>query len=334
MAVHWNPLREAMSEKEQLTDQFRQDVIRGLSAEEKRISSKYFYDEYGDAIFQRIMAAPEYYLTNAENSILRDNSSEIIRIISAGQEHIELIELGAGDGTKTKHLLKEALAQGKRPVYRPVDISQNILDELGENLRSEIPDIAFNGIRAEYADVFSASLLDSDHTKCILFLGSNIGNLEIEQAMALMSSMGLQLQGNDHLLIGFDLKKDPRVILAAYNDVGGATRDFNLNLLHRINRELGGDIAVNDFMHTPVYDPFKGRALSYLVSTKKQTIHLEGINEGFELRAWEAIHLEISQKYDLHMIQFMADNAGLDIEETFTDPEKQYINVIFKAKRA
>ena len=315
-----------------IVEQFRADVINGLSAVEKHISSKYFYDEVGDKIFQRIMAAPEYYLTNAEAEILRDNAAEIVNLLSNGANEFDIIELGAGDGSKTKHLLLEALNQGLSPTYRPVDISNHILNELQQALQSEMPELRFSGIRAEYADVVNGSILDSTGSKCILFLGSNIGNLEIDQAIEMLRGMNSQMLQSDRLLIGFDLKKHPDVILAAYNDKGGATRDFNLNLLHRINRELNGNIDVGKFVHAPVYDPGKGRALSYLVATEDMEIMIDGHDNPMPLRAWEAIHLEISQKYDMHLIGHLAECAGLAIEQSFTDKRSQYVNVIFKKK--
>lgn len=326
-------MSELIQNKDHIIDQFRNDVVAGLSAEEKHISSKYFYDQKGDVIFQRIMATPEYYLTNAENAILRDYSKSIIELISSGKDQFEIIELGAGDGTKTKHLLKKALELGKHPIYRPVDISQHILNELETSLKIELPSLEFQGIRGEYFRVFESDLLDTDNQKCVLFLGSNIGNLLREAAVKLLRTIASQLSDDDHLLIGFDLKKDPAKILAAYNDASGATRDFNLNLLHRMNTELGANFNVNKFMHAPVYDPFHGRALSYLVSTEDQEIKLEGVDKVFPIRAWEAIHLEISQKYDPYMISSMAKESGLEIVRDFTDELKQYLNVVLKKKK-
>jgi len=313
-------------------DQFRADVVAGLSTTSKHISSKYFYDANGDAIFQRIMKAPEYYLTNAENEILRDQAEEILAAITGDAVAFEIIELGAGDGTKTMHLLRKALDMGKEPTYRPVDISQNILNELGEGLKFKLPALAFKGIQGESFGVFDGDTLRSDAQKCILFLGSNIGNLSNELAVDLLGRMANSLDSEDRLFVGFDLKKDPEVIRAAYNDANGATRDFNLNLLHRINTELGGNIAVDKFVHTPIYNPHSGQALSYLVATEDMNITLRGVDEVFSLRAWEAIHLEISQKYDLYEINTIAQKAGLSVVQTFTDKKKQYVNVALKKR--
>ena len=325
-------MKEAVGTKRSNMSDFRKDVIGGLSAESKSISSKYFYDQVGDGIFQRIMAAPEYYLTRAENEILSTRSKAIVQALMGDSHRVQIIELGAGDGTKTKHLLREALGDGRSPVYRPVDISQNILDELGDALTTEFPSLEYKAMQGEYANVFKEGRFDPELPKCILFLGSNIGNLPHDGAVELLSGMSAAMNHTDRVMVGFDLKKDPAMILSAYNDAGGATRDFNLNLLHRINRELGGNIPVDKWRHVPVYDPFLGRALSYLVATEEMNITLADCDEVFPIRAWEAIHVEISQKYDHYMIQKIGSEAGLEIDTTFTDEQERYVDVVFKKK--
>lgn len=315
------------------TDEFRQHVIKGLNSEPKRISSRYFYDAHGDRIFQRIMAAPEYYLTRAEDEILRDQTAAVLGSLCGDARSFDLVELGAGDGTKTKHLLRHALDSGMEPVYRPIDISPHVLKQLGNALRKELPDLHFEPIVAEYFQAMKQLSSTKGQHKAILFLGSNIGNLDRTRAIAMLRGIAEHLASGDRLLIGFDLKKDPDTIRSAYNDIGGHTCDFNLNLLARMNRELGCDAVISNFMHAPMYDPGTGCAKSYLLSTCDQELHIPGAEAPIKLREWEAIHTEISQKYDRHMIEDLAQGAGLRITAEFTDNKGLFTDVVFSTKQ-
>ncbi len=314
------------------TDEFRQHVIDGLNSEPKQISSRYFYDAEGDRIFQRIMAAPEYYLTRAEEEILREQTEDVLNALCGNARSFDLVELGAGDGTKTKHLLRQALSSGMEPVYRPIDISPNVLDQLGTALRKELPALHFEPIVAEYFQAMKQLSSTAGQHKAILFLGSNIGNLDRTRAIAMLRGIAEYLSSGDRLLIGFDLKKDPDTIRSAYNDAGGHTRDFNLNLLTRMNRELGCDADVSNFIHAPMYDPSSGCAKSYLLSTCDQVLHIPGAGSPVKLRKWEAIHTEISQKYDRRMIKDLAQGAGLRITAEFTDSAGLFTDVVFAIK--
>ncbi len=309
--------------------EFRAHVLEGLGSEPKRISSRYFYDAQGDLIFQRIMAAPEYYLTRAEEEILRDQTDAVLNALCGTTGSFDLVELGAGDGTKTKHLLRHALATGRTPVYRPIDISPHVLEQLGDSLRQEMPDMRFEPIVAEYFQALQQLSSTKGQPKAILFLGSNIGNLDRTRAITMLRGIVEHLASGDRLMIGFDLKKDPDTIRSAYNDAGGHTRDFNLNLLTRMNRELGCDADLSKFMHAPMYDPASGCAKSHLLSTCDQVLHIPGAEAPIALRKWEAIHTEISQKYDSHMIQDLAESAGLRITAKFTDSKGHFTDVVF-----
>jgi dimethylhistidine N-methyltransferase len=310
------------------TAQFRADVIRGLGQEAKRLHSRYFYDATGDRIFQRIMEAPEYYLTRAENEILRDRTDEILRALAGDADEFDLYELGAGDGTKTMHLLKRALEQDRDPVYRPIDISEHVLDELGTALCSHLPQLRFSPVVAEYFEALRELPNASRRPKAVLFLGSSIGNLDRDDTVALMTGVIESLGPRDRFLIGFDLKKHPDTILRAYNDEAGHTRDLNINLLHRINRELGADFRPEKFIHAPVYDPASGRASSYIVSTCDQVVHIPGAARPIRFRSWEAVHTEISQKYDRALIEDLAQAAGARITHIFTDAKEQFADVV------
>jgi dimethylhistidine N-methyltransferase len=317
---------------ETTTEQFRADVLHGLTAKQKAISSRYFYDAEGDRLFQRIMASPDYYLTRAEEEVLGMQTDAVLQELANGNVRFSLFELGAGDGTKTKHLLRRALEQGLDPVYRPVDISANVLNELGGSLRRELPALRYHAEQGEYFEAIERLFSDPAEPKAVLFLGSNIGNLDRDRAIALMKSVARHLGPSDRFLVGFDRKKDPATILRAYNDREGHTAAFNLNLLHRINRELGADLNTANFIHVPVYDPATGRALSYIVSTIEQDVHIQGLDRPVHFRAWEALHTEISQKYDRSMIEDLAEHAGLRIAAEFTDHRSYFTDVVFAPK--
>jgi L-histidine Nalpha-methyltransferase len=307
---------------------FRRHVIEGLLAAEKRISSAYLYDATGDRIFQSIMASPDYYVSRCEAEIFRTHSSAITRALAEDVEQFELLELGAGDASKTTRLLRKWCSKGARPVYRPADISSNILDELRRKLSQEMQGLQVDPVQGEYFDILERLPEPGAMHRVLLFLGSSIGNLEREEAVRLMRRMACRMGSTDRLMIGFDLKKDPRIIRRAYDDRAGLTREFNINLLHRINRELGADLHIDLFRHEPVYDPFEGKALSYLVSTQEQQVNIPGAPGPILLQPWEAIHTETSQKYDLQMIDAMADSAGLQVISTFLDRRSYFADVV------
>ena len=311
------------------TEQFRTHVIRGLQLKEKKISSRYFYDDEGNRLFQKIMASPDYYVPRAEEEILRDQTDAVLAALINGHEQFSLFELGAGDGTKTKHLLRAALDKGKQPTYLPIDISEHVLEELGDALKEEFPTLQYEPMQGEYFDAIKRGFSDRPGPKAVLFLGSNIGNLDRKQAIALLKGVSEHLGPNDRFLVGFDRKKDPATILRAYNDREGHTREFNLNLLRRMNTELGADFNVDRFIHAPVYDPLSGRALSYIVSTTEQTVIIPGADGPIHFEAWEALHTEISQKYDKPMIDDLAAHAGLRRTATFTDSKEYFRCVVF-----
>ncbi len=309
--------------------EFRTDVLAGLTSTPKRISSRYFYDAEGDRLFQKIMASADYYVTRAEDEILREQTDAVLHALANSHKQFSLFELGAGDGAKTKHLLRRALEIGRDPLYRPIDISENVLEQLGGTLKKELPSLRYHAEQGEYFEAIERSFTDTSEAKAVLFLGSNIGNLMHERAIELLKGVAQHLGPNDRFLVGFDRKKDPATIRRAYNDSEGYTSAFNLNLLRRINNELGADFDLDNFVHTPVYDPCTGRALSYIVSTRDQEVHIPGAEQTFHFKAWEALHTEISQKYDDEMIDDLATRSGLRIVEQFTDSKGYFSDVVF-----
>lgn len=302
-----------------ILEQFKQDVRFGLSQTPKQIPSKYFYDKRGDELFVQIMKMPEYYLTRAEMEIFQQQSRDIISSfeIQKGEE-IEVVELGAGDGTKTIHLLFELIRARVTFKYIPIDISANALTGLEHRMKEEIPELAINSLHGDYFQMLS-DLKKSPNRKIILFLGSNIGNMPDEQAKSFIASLSRNLNKGDKIVLGVDLIKEKEVVLPAYNDPAGITRDFNLNLLERINRELSADFDLNSFVHDPEYHESEGIAKSFLKSTKKQVVEIKSIGEQFLFEENERIHTEISRKYNDSILKKIIDQSPLSVQHCFTD---------------
>lgn len=321
-----------MQQKTKLTStsQFDKDVYKGLTDFPKHLSSKYFYDAKGDGLFQEIMAMPEYYLTNSEYKILDKFKDEICRAFFKDSKEFDLIELGAGDGKKTKILLRQLAAEGVPFQYVPIDISENALNQLEESISNELPSVNVMSLQGTYFETLEQLCTMQHRRKVIMFLGSNIGNLLHPQAVEFLMSIQELMNDDDLFFIGFDQKKDPQTILNAYNDSAGITERFNKNLLARINNELDANFDLDKFLHWEVYDPETGTAKSYLVSKENQTIHINGLDLTVAFKAWETIHTEISQKYDDNVVSWLADKAGMQISRIFSDENKFYKNYILK----
>lgn len=309
---------------------FKKDVYEGLKTFPKFLSSKYIYDRTGDKLFQDIMNLEEYYLTDCEFEILNSFKNEIASLFEEKVNGFDLIELGAGDGKKTKVLLKHFTDRGFLFRYKPIDISQNAIDQLEANLINEIPGIKVAPEKGEYFEVLERIKAHDSRKKVIMVLGSNIGNLLHPKAIEFLSKLKDSMTPGDILFMGFDLKKDPQTVLDAYNDKDGVTAAFNKNLLHRINRELGGNFNPDKFKHWEVYDPESGTAKSYLVATEPMIVKITGIDLEIKFEAWETIHTEISQKYTEKVIQWLASESGLRIVDSFSDSKSYYSNYAFE----
>ncbi|MGH2642924.1 MAG: L-histidine N(alpha)-methyltransferase [Chitinophagaceae bacterium] len=308
---------------------FLDDVMAGLSATPKFLLSKYFYNKKGDELFQKIMRCPEYYLTRCEEEILNLQSPCIANTVKKYSEDLEVIGLGAGDGSKSVYLLKEFYNLELIDTYSPVDISDNVIRLLEENIPKEIPGLKVKGFHGEYIEMLQRINQISKKQKIILFLGSNIGNYFPDQALHFCGLLYQQMRAGDLLLIGFDLKKHPQVILNAYNDKQGFTREFNLNLLMRINCELGGDFKIEHFDHYAVYDPVSGSCKSFLVSLKDQQVK---IASDFSVNFYkdEAIQMEVSQKYDIESIDGMAEKSGFKGLKKFYDSKRWFVDCLWQ----
>lgn len=307
---------------------FARDVLAGLSATPKRLMSRYFYDQRGDRLFQAIMASDEYYLTDSELEILRGQGTAIAAEIARGGP-FELVELGSGDGSKICHLLDALHDDGAEFAYCPVDISANVLELLETSLRPGRPWLDMRAVAANYMDWLGG--LDPEGARRVFaFMGANIGNFGDQGAVEFLSTLRGAMSPDDALLIGLDLKKDPAVIRAAYDDAGGVTADFNLNLLRRINCELGGDFDLERFVHEPEYDPGTGAARSWLRSTADQRVRIAALDRNFEFAEGERIFMEISQKYDAEMIAAMAARSGFRVAAAFEDRRGWFTDQVWR----
>jgi L-histidine N-alpha-methyltransferase len=310
-------------------NQFLHDVLAGLSAEEKYLHSKYFYNEVGDRLFQKIMASPEYYLTRCEMEIFTTQRSGIAEALINNRSEFDVIELGAGDATKSVHLLSELSSRDVNFTYYPIDISGNVIQMLEAGLPEQIKGLKVNGLNGEYLPMLQRSKAVSEKPKVVLFLGSNIGNISPAEANKFCCALRDQLNEGDLLLISFDLKKDPRVVLDAYNDKAGFTSQFNLNLLNRINNELGANFDAASFYHYPTYDPGSGTCKSYLVSSKIQSVKLGELV--FSFQRGEVIHTEISQKYTIKETEAMARDSGFKHLQHFSDSKSWFLDSLWVA---
>jgi dimethylhistidine N-methyltransferase len=314
------------------TSAFGKDVMYGLSQHPKSISSKYFYDAEGDRIFQQIMNMPEYYLTNCEYEILSQQRKEICDAINAFGEPLNLIEFGAGDGYKTKLLLKYLVENQAEFTYYPVDISNHILGELQSKLHEEIPGMDVKPVNLEYFEALTTLSKIKNHRNLVLFLGANIGNFRYHEAANFIGRMNSTMNQGDMLLMGVDLRKNPDTIRLAYDDPQGLTESFNLNLLKRMNRELGADFNISNFSHYAFYEPVDGEMLSYLVSKKDQIVHFDALEWSVEFNKNEFIHTEVSKKYSVSELEMLAESQHFEIENHFFDKKQYFVDTLFKVK--
>ncbi len=307
---------------------FKSDVKDGLSASQKYLPSQYFYDAEGDKLFQAIMQMPEYYLTRSEFEIFSTSAKEIFDELQVGTNSFDLVEFGAGDGTKTKILLERLLQTQANFKYIPIDISGDVLDGLKEDLNRRFPTLEVMPQNAEYFEALERIGKTTDRPKVILFLGSSIGNFLEERTLRFLGSLNDKLRQGDKTLIGFDLQKNPKIILDAYNDKQGITKAFNLNLLKRINQELNADFNLEAWDHFPFYDPESGFAKSYIISLKKQHVKVGEAGETYSFENGEVIHTEISRKYTIAQIEKLFTSTGFKVVKHFFDCKHYYVNTL------
>ena len=310
------------------TEAFLIDVIAGLSEKQKKLSSRYFYDAAGSKLFQQIMNLPEYYLTSCEHELLaRHRQTMAAQFAPSGFFH--LVDLGAGDALKTKNLLRELDHQQHDFEYVPIDISGDAMKQLTASLQYELPALQVQAVVGEYLQALEWLQENKPARKVVLFLGSNIGNFDPAEGIAFLKSIRNSLRKGDMLLLGVDLRKDPDTILRAYDDAAGVTAAFNLNLLHRINRELGGNFNIENFRHYALYNPQEGVMKSFLISQQEQQVYLEAAGQQFRFEAYEAIHTESSYKYTLQQVEEIGYSCGFQTQHVYLDHQGYFADVLF-----
>lgn len=294
---------------------FASDVIGDLSQFPKRLSPKYFYDAAGSELFEQITVLPEYYPTRTELGILRSRGSEIAKIIPEGAA---LVEFGAGATTKVRLLLERS----EFAAYVPVDISGDFLSAQADALRKDFPDLGVYPVIADFTAPFELPAEIAGMPKVGFFPGSTLGNFEPHEARDFLRSARNILGEGAQMIIGVDLEKNERVLYDAYNDAAGVTAKFNLNVLVRINRELGGNFDVSGFMHRSVYNRERHRIEMHLIAKKAQNVRILGRN--FAFRPGESIHTESSYKYSIARFAALAHESGWSVRETWTDRDQMF----------
>lgn len=284
------------------------DVREGLTKLPKQLSPKYFYDERGSELFEEITQLPEYYLTRAERLLLEQRISEIV----AAVRPCSLVELGAGSATKTRLILDEMRASGCAECYVPIDVSQDFLEATAVQLQADYPDIRTTPVISDITEPFALPTLASP--TLVVFLGSTIGNFPREPAIRLLSHVARGMGPSDQFLLGADLRKDPEIINRAYNDSKGVTAAFNLNVLERLNRELGANFPVSDYAHKAFYSSEHHRVEMHLIARNAHKVVIPEIGE-IRFQKGESIRTELSYKYDQSAVQDILEAAGLVMEK-------------------
>ncbi len=300
---------------------FADDVRAGLSGSSKYLSSKYFYDELGSALFDAITVLPEYYLTRVETEILREWGWEMVRALG---NPIEFIELGSGSAVKTRILIEEALRVQRSLRYSPIDISQEALRASAQALVASYPALTITAYAGDYFAILGTEHLRRETRSLVMFMGSNLGNYEPDEARKLIAGIASSLKPGDGLLLGVDMKKDPRVLELAYDDPTGVTAAFNKNVLARINRELGGHFDLHDFRHVAHYDAQSGAVRSYLEAQRAHHVGIDAINLTATFTEGERIHTESSYKYSPQDVAELGSEAGLRLERSWTDRKERF----------
>lgn len=304
---------------EDLRRQMAEDVREGLGSDPKTLPPKYFYDERGSRLFDRICDTPEYYPTRTEHALLEASASRIIAI--ARPDH--LFELGSGTARKTRVLLDACQAAGLRPVYWPLDVSREILVETSGELGRHYPWLEVRVLVGDYTGGL-AGLPAMPGRRLALFLGGTIGNFDPEEAGAFMRELAAGLDTSDFVLVGLDRVKDEAVLEAAYNDAQGLTAAFNRNMLAVLNRELDADFEPESFRHLALYNTEDARIEMYLESEREQQVSLGALGESIRLEAGERMLTEISRKFTRESIQELLEAGGFRLVERFDAPDEWY----------
>lgn len=309
---------------------FIQDVGHGLNRVPKRLSSVYFYDEEGSRLFEEICDLPEYYLTRKEREILELYADDLMKAITTGAQ---LVELGSGSSSKTRILIEAGLRQFGSLRYSPIDVSEEMLSQTARLLQQKYESLQVEAYAGFYEFGLEQILQGHYSPKCIMWLGSSIGNLTREEATTFLSNIAAQLNASDHFLLGVDLRKSPDILEPAYDDAAGVTAQFNLNLLRRINDELGGEFDLRKFAHRARYDVHEGRIEMYLDSVENQDVIIKDLGQTVAFEEGEAILTEYSYKYSLEEIHTLAEASGFTVQQQWLDKEGLFSLSLFNPNK-
>ncbi len=304
------------------------DVREGLSRPAKSLPPRLFYDAEGSALFEEITRLPEYYLTRAEQALFDRHAEEIL---ARAGEALTLVELGAGSGEKTRTLMRAVLRRQPRATYMPVDVSAAALQMASSGLQREFPSLAIIPLEGRYRVALPA-LRSHPGRKLVLFIGSSIGNFDPPDAIALLRDVRGALSPGDALLLGTDLRKDPAVLVPAYDDAQGVTARFNLNVLALINRELGANFLLDQFRHVACWNASASRMEMHLESLREQTVSIRALRMEVHFGAGERIHTENSYKFTQESVDRMLDEAAFEREETWSDPQGLFTEHLARAR--
>ncbi|HEY8118840.1 MAG TPA: L-histidine N(alpha)-methyltransferase [Methylophilaceae bacterium] len=305
---------------------FADEVEHGLTQKPKSLPCKWFYDDAGSRLFEKITKTAEYYPTRVETRLLLDLVDELANFIP----HLDVVvEPGSGSSIKTRILLE---SQPKLKQYIPIDISEEFLLETAQQLKYDFPELEIAPIVADFTTALTPLALDQNLERMVFFPGSTIGNFSPDEASQLLNSLHTLVGSNSWLLIGVDMTQDEEKLLAAYNDVGGITAKFNRNILVRANKELGTDFNIRHFTHQAIFNQNERRVEMHLVSTRAQTVHLEG--KAFEFEAYETIHTENCYKYSLQDFTDFANECGWQLEHVWTDQQESNFGVFLLKARS
>jgi dimethylhistidine N-methyltransferase len=310
--------------RDSAVEPFRRDVLSGLARTPKRLAPKYFYDRTGSLLFDAICDLPEYYLTRSELAIVRARARQIV---SGWGTRVRVVEPGAGSGTKTRLLLR-ALGAERCVEYVPVDIAREHLADAAARIRSEIPWLRVTPVCADFAAELPIGATDDATSTVVYFPGSTIGNFDPAEAERLLARFRRVAGPGGTVVVGFDLKKEPSVLHAAYNDAQGVTAAFNRNVLVRINRELGGTFDLSSFAHYAFYEPVRSRIEMHLVSMRRQEVVVSG--HTFRFAEGESVRTECSYKHDLRSAARLAAAAGLELADAWLDDARRFAVLAFR----
>lgn len=320
---------QPLEQTKELEYSLGKDIKEGLSQCQKKIPSKYFYDDHGSQLFEQICELPEYYPTRTEAGILRDYAEEIALITG----NCELVELGSGSSTKTRLLLDAYNQNHEVFKYMPIDVSAGILRESAIQLKQDYSSIKIQGLVGTYDQALSQLMPSSWPARMIFFLGSSVGNFSEIDYENFLTKIAQILEKGDYFLLGIDLQKPKAIIEAAYNDSQGVTANFNLNMLEHLNCKFQGNFDVNYFKHQAIYNEKKQQIEMYLISEKAQEITLKQLDLKVELKKDERILTEISRKFDVETTQHLLAAKKLNPVKVFTDKNNWFALILCQASK-